>query len=118
MARRHGRRVRYLLPCREFCSVELFGLGRPRQSKRAALRVEGGGYKIKVARTHFPLMLDRRVAAFGGSKLRLLQVDICGHPVSRIVVGKVEDRQVERMEAGQCNELEGIPHRRQLALEF
>ena len=66
--------------------VELFGLGRADESKSVAVRFERRAHEVKVACAHFPLVLDRGVAAFGGSELGLLQVDVRGHPIARIAI--------------------------------
>ena len=79
--------------------VELFGLGRADESKGVAVRFERRAHEVKVARAHFPLMFDGGVAAVRGCKLGLLQVDVRGHPITCIAIGKIEHRQVECVKA-------------------
>jgi hypothetical protein len=86
--RRSKRRVKQLRSLKLL--VELFGLRGAGESEGVAVRVEGGGHKVEVARTYFALVLDSGVAAFHGRKLRLLQVYVCGHALARVAVGKVE----------------------------
>jgi hypothetical protein len=56
-------------------------------------------------------------AALGGGELGLLQLDEGAHVAARVAVRQVEHRVVERVEAGQGDELELVAHRRQLVLE-
>jgi len=55
-------------------------------------------------------MFDGGVAAFSGCELGLLQVDVRGHPIACVTIGKIEHRQVECVKARKRNELECVTH--------
>ena len=52
--------------------MELFGLGGADESKGVAVRFERRAHEVEIARTHFPLVLDRGIAAFNGREFGLL----------------------------------------------
>src|SRR5699024_11580761 len=56
-------------------------------------------------------------AALGGGELRLLQLDVGAHLPLAVVRGELEHAVVQRVEAGQGDELKGVAHRGQLPLE-
>src|SRR5712692_3178900 len=97
---------------------ELFVFGRP---------VKGGGrglpgldhlrHLVEVAGADLALVLDRREAALGRGEFRLLQLHERGHVLARVAVGEVEHAVVERVEAGERDELELVAHCAELALE-
>jgi hypothetical protein len=63
------------------------------------------------------LVLRRRVTARLVGQLRLLQLRVCRHAAVAVAVRQREHGVVERMEAGQGDELEPVTHGTQLALE-
>src|SRR5690606_20922157 len=97
---------------------ELLVFGRALQGGGRGLALDGGGHRIEVPRADLTLMLDRGESAVGSGELGLLQLDEGAHLVARIAVGQVEHRVVQRMEAGQRDELELVAHCAQLALEL
>src|SRR5687767_13905928 len=97
---------------------ELLVLGRPMQRRRGRLaRLDHLRHVVEIAGADFPLVLDRGEAALGRGELLLLQLDEGGHVVARVAVGEVEHAVVQRMEAGERDELELVSHGAQLALE-
>src|SRR5262249_18407228 len=60
----------------------------------------------------------RRIAVGLSGELRLLELRIRGHAVVLVVARKLEHRVIERVEAGERDELELVAHRAQLALEL
>src|SRR3546814_3283121 len=72
---------------------------------------------LEIPSAHLALMLQCREAALGSGELGLLQIHERAHLVAGVTVGEVEHAVVERMEAGQGDELELVAHRCQLALE-
>src|SRR6478672_8143538 len=73
---------------------------------------------VEVAGADLALVLDRGEAALRRREFLLLQLDERGHVVARVAVGEVEHAVVQRVEAGQRDELELVAHGAQLALEF
>ena len=63
-------------------------------------------------------MLHRGEAAVGGREFSFLQLDESAHLPARIAVGEVEHRIIQRMEAGQGDELEFITVAGDFLLEF
>src|SRR5262245_43298907 len=63
-------------------------------------------------------MLHRGEALLGGRKLLLLQLHESAHVVAGVAVGELEHRVVERVEAGEGDELELVSHGAELALEL
>src|SRR5581483_8501628 len=94
---------------------ELLGLGRPAER-------EGGGSapahhlgdEVEVSGPHLGLVPDRRVAERGQLELALLETDIRGHPLASVGVRELEHRRVQRVEAGERDELEPVAHLREL----
>ena len=82
------------------------------------MRIHGGGDLVEVAGTDLALVLGGGVPALLGGELALLQLDVGAHLVARVAVGQVEHRVVQRVEAGQRDELELEPHGAQLLLEL
>src|SRR5687767_8861580 len=72
------------------------------------------GDLVEVARADLALVLDRGEALLRGGELLLLQLDESAHLLARVAVGELEHRVVERMEAGEGDELELVAHRAQL----
>src|ERR1700735_3542830 len=98
-------------------SVELTLFGRAGQRGRRRRRVDGGRDPVEVTGTDLALVLGRGVTALLGRELALLQLDVCAHLVTCIAVGQIEHRVVQRVEAGQRDELELEAHRAELLLE-
>src|SRR3954470_4925651 len=73
---------------------------------------------VEVAGADLALVLDRGEAFLRGGELFLLQLDEGAHVVARVAVRELEHRVVERVEAGQRDELELVAHRAELALEL
>src|SRR6185503_16313465 len=73
---------------------------------------------VEVAGADLALVLDRGEALLRRSEFLLLQLDEGAHAAARVAVGELEHRIVERVEAGERDELELVAHRAQLALEF
>src|SRR6185295_4999800 len=71
---------------------------------------------VEVAGADLALVLDRGEALLGGGELLLLQLDEGGHAAARIAVRQLEHRVVERVEAGEGDELELVAHSAELAL--
>ena len=63
---------------------------------------------LEVARADLVLVLDGRVAVVLVGELGLLQVGVGGHAVLAVAAGELEHRVVERVEAGQRDELERV----------
>src|SRR5579871_6184187 len=73
---------------------------------------------IEISGTYERLVLDRVVTLIGlRLEFALLQGGIRGHSLVAIGAGELEHRQVQRVEAGQRDELELVAHCRKLALE-
>src|SRR6201993_215716 len=98
-------------------SVELTLFGRAGQSGGRRGRVHRGGDAVEVTGTDLTLVLGRGVTPLLGGELALLQLDVGAHLVAGIAVGQVEHRVVERVEAGQRDELELESHCAELFLE-
>src|SRR5580693_3229243 len=91
-------------------SVELTLFGRAGQSGRRRRRVDGGRDPVEVTGTDLALVLGRGVTTLLGRELALLQLDVGAHLVAGVAVGQVEHRVVQRVEAGQRDELELESH--------
>src|SRR6266567_1358300 len=76
---------------------------------------QGPSFTWPEACARLALVLGGGVAAGLGGELALLQFDVGGHALVGVAVRKVEHRVVERMEAGQCDELELVAHVPELA---
>src|SRR5690606_4129984 len=103
---------------RDAAALELLLLGR-------ALERDGGrlaalddlGHRVEVAGTDLALVLDRGEALPRRLEFGLLELDERAHLPAGVTVGELEHRVVERVEAGQGDELEAVAHRRKLLLE-
>src|SRR5262245_194260 len=76
-------------------------------------RLAGGDHLcdlVEVAGANLALVLDRGEALLRGGELLLLELDESGHVVARVAVRQLEHRVVERVEAGQRDELELVAH--------
>src|SRR5690606_42137786 len=98
-------------------SVELVLLGGTLQRGGRAVRVHRGRDPVEVAGADLTLVLGGGVTPLLGGELALLQVDVGGHLVAGVAVGQIEHRVVQRVEAGQRDELELVAHRAELLLE-
>src|SRR5215471_6589245 len=89
------------------------------------LERQGGGlagrnhlrYLVEVAGPHLALVAGGGVALHLGSELRLLQLGVSGHAALAVAAGEVEHAEVERVEAGQGDELELVAHLAELDLK-
>src|SRR5690625_4774736 len=95
-----------LLAASVSASVELSLLGGTGQRGGRGGGVHGGGDPVEVAGTDLALVAGGGVAALLGGELALLKLDVGAHLVAGIPVGQVEHRVVQRVEAGQGDELE------------
>lgn len=97
---------------RELC---LFGRaferrGRSRTARYGLLNV------IEVSRPYEALMFHCFIAVMGlARKFGFLQLAIGGHPISLVLAGEFEHRQIRSVESGQRNELKFVAHRGQLS---
>src|SRR5580658_9415491 len=89
--------------------------GRGDFRKCAAHRLRDG---IEVAGADLALVLGGRVAGSLRGELRLLQRHVRGHLLRLVAARQLEHRVVERVEAGERDELEAIAHGGELALEL
>ena len=80
--------------------------------------LDGLGDGIEIAGAHFALVLDRGEATLGGRKFLFLQLDEGAHLPACVAMRQIEHAVVERVEAGQSNELELVAIRRDFFLEF
>src|SRR6185437_17122234 len=87
---------------------ELRGLGGPGQRRRRRLRVDDRGDEVEPTGADLTLVPGRGVAGGLGGELRLLQADVRRHALGRVAGGQVEHRVVQRVEAGQGDELERV----------
>ncbi len=100
-------------------TVELCGFRRASQRRRG--RVAAGGQFcdfVKIAGADEPLVCDGAIAHLLGRELFLLQLGIRSHTRLRIAAGQVEHAHVQRMEAGQRNELELVAHLAEFLLKI
>ncbi|CUJ65274.1 Uncharacterised protein [Achromobacter xylosoxidans] len=99
--------------------LELRFLGRAGQrGGRGLAALDGLRDGVEVAGAHFALVLDRGEAQVGGGEFLLLQFDEGAHLAPGVAVGQFEHAVVQRVEAGQRDELELVAHGAQLALEL
>src|SRR6516225_2413457 len=91
-------------------SVELALFGGTGQGSGRRIRVDRGGDAVEVTGADLALVLGRGVTAFLGSELALLQLDVSAHLVAGVAVGQIEHGVIERVEAGQRDELELESH--------
>ena len=98
--------------------VELRFLGRAlhRRHRRLARR-DRLRHGVEVAGADFALVLRRREAAFSAAN-SAPAADVRASSASRVAARQLEHRVVERVEAGQRDELELVAHRAELALEL
>src|ERR1700719_3054409 len=73
--------------------------------------------RIEIAGTDLALVLGGAVAGGLGRELRLLQCHVRGHLLRLVIARQLEHREVQRVEAGERDELEAVAHGGQLALE-
>src|SRR5690606_35909654 len=85
---------------------ELRVLGRALERRGRRFALDGGRHGIEVAGADLALVLDRGEAALGRRELGFLQLDERAHLLARIAMGQVEHAVVQRVEAGQRDELE------------
>jgi len=75
------------------------------------------GDRIEIAGADLALVLGGGVAGGLGRELRLLQCHVRGHLLRLVIARQLEHREVQRVEAGERDELEAVAHGGQLALE-
>src|SRR6202043_2778103 len=122
-----GRRARPRVrnsPCRRPSSaasgylLELLLFGTAAEcGNRGGAGAHGLGDCIDVAGADLALVLGGGVAGLLGRELRLLQRYVRGHLLRLVSARQLEHREVERVEAGERDELEAVAHGGQLALE-
>src|SRR5690606_35001430 len=93
----------------------LGGAGQGRQRGQAA--VDHAVQGVEIAGADFALVLGGGVAVLLGGELRLLQLHVGGHLPCLVAARQFEHGVVERVEAGQGDELEPVAHGRELPLE-
>src|SRR5699024_1919258 len=98
-------------------SAELSGFGGAFQCGGRRVRVDRGRDQVEVSGADLALMAGRGVSALLSGELALLQVDVGLHLLAGVAVSQIEHRVVERVEAGQGDELELVAHGSELALE-
>src|SRR6516165_9016964 len=103
---------------RQTNSVELALFGGTGQRGGRRVGVDRGGDAVEVTGTDLALVLGGGVATLLGFELTLLQLDIGAHLVAGVAVGQIEHRVVQRVEAGQRDELELESHCGKLLLEL
>src|SRR4051812_42424543 len=97
---------------------ELRLLGRPAHG--GGLRLAAGDRHrdlLEVARADLVLVLDRGVALLLVGELGLLELGVGRHAVLAVAAGELEHRVVERVEAGEGDELEGVAELAEARLE-
>jgi hypothetical protein len=97
---------------------ELLALGRAGQRSRGCVRADRGRDQVEVAGADLALVASRGVAVCLGGELGVLQFHIGGHAPLGVAAGEGEHGLVQRVEAGQGDELELVSHRAELALEL
>src|SRR3546814_9018772 len=102
-------------PTRSTRTTPLFPYSALFRSRRALERL---GHRGEVAGADHALVLDRGEALVGRCELGLLQLDERAHLPARVAMGEVEHRVVQRVEAGQGDELELVAVGRDLLLEL
>src|SRR3979490_2374108 len=70
----------------------------------------GLGDRIEIAGADLALVLGRGVAGLLGRELRLLQCHVRGHLLRLVSARQLEHREVQRVEAGERDELEAVAH--------
>src|SRR5688500_9900055 len=99
-------------------TLELLSLGGTLECQRRAVAARDDlGHVIEIRGPHLALVPRGRVALTLGLYLALLQLGVRSHPALLIATRQLEHAVVQRMEAGQRDELELVTHRPQLALE-
>src|SRR6202000_1529200 len=96
---------------------ELRRFGRADECEGLAVRIERGGDPVEVASADLALVARGRVSVLLGRELCFLQFHVGGHVSPRVVPRERVHRVVQSVEPGKGDELEGIAHRGQLALE-
>src|SRR5205823_4975461 len=74
-------------------------------------------HRIEVASANLLLMFRRAISVGFGGELRFLQFRVSRHAAIAIAAREFEHAVVERMKAGQSNELKLVTHIAQLALK-
>src|SRR5580693_10093277 len=118
-----GHPVLLLFGClnRDFRAVrlELRGFGRVvKRRRRRGAAGDRGRDQVEIAGADFALVARRRIAELFRRELGLLQAGIRRHTLGLVAARQLKHAVVERVEARQRHELELIPHRADLALEF
>src|ERR1700730_6987542 len=122
-----GRRARPRVrnsPCRRPSSaasgylLELLLFGTAAEcGDRGGPGAHGLGDRIEIAGADLALVLGGGIAGLLGRELRLLQCYVRGHLLRLVSARQLEHREVQRVEAGERDELEAVAHGGQLALE-
>src|SRR5690606_2079951 len=97
---------------------ELRVLGRTLQRRRGRLALDGRRHRVEIAGADLALVLHRGEAQLRRRELGFLQLDERAHLLARVAVRQVEHAVVQRVEAGERDELELVAHRAELALEL
>src|SRR6185437_14738053 len=104
--------------CRSRYNLELLLLRRAREGERRALpAADRAGDGVEVAGADLALVARRRVAELLQLELALLELDVRRHPLTSVAVRELEQRRIERVEAGQRDELEPVPELPEVVLE-
>ena len=98
-------------------SLELRLLRRPLQRERRAVRRHGLRDEVEVAGADLALVPRRGVAELLHRELVLLELHVRRHLVGRVAACELEHARVERVEAGERDELEAVAHLAEHLLE-
>src|SRR6267378_2229484 len=100
--------------CRHWCR-ELLGLGAAGHRARGMrARADRGLHRIEIAGADEGLMLGGAIARALLAELALLQLRVAEHAVGSISRGQFEHGQIQRMPAGEGDELKAVAERSQL----
>src|SRR5207247_73543 len=109
---------RVTVAARRLSTHELGLLGRPCEGdRRAAAAVHDLRDLVEVADPHELLMLHGLVAIVLSREFPRLQLGVCRHAARAVVLRQREHAVVQRVEAGEGDELELVAHRAKLLLE-
>src|SRR5205823_329108 len=102
---------------RRRCELLLLGAAGERRDRGVAPRHRLRD-RVEIAGAHLALMPRGGVAGGLGRELRLLELHVGAHVLSLVAARQLEHREVERVEAGERDELEAVAHGGELALEL
>src|SRR5438067_964170 len=95
--------------CNLLCGRELGLLGRAPERKRGAFAARDGlEHAVEVAGADLALVAGRGVAVLLERELAFLQLDVGGHALGGVAAGELEHAGVQRVEAGEGDELVAV----------